>query len=371
MKNQEYTDKKVRILFVTRSFPPTVGGMENFSFGLYHGLQSRSNVSLVANDKSYFGLPLFFLRSTVYSLLFGWQYDIIYCNDVLTSITCILAKTIYRKPLISTIYGLDIMYLHKDAKKFLRRILCGIYTRLFNFSKKRVDQIVAISQGTANLGKINGIKSDIVISPGINAEDFVDISQKENYINKMNRRYGKKKRIIYLGRLVTRKGAYWFLKNVYSKLKNKYCFIIIGDGEEMELIKNYKATNLLKKVYILGKVSNIEKQELLLGGSVLIMPNLKSDNDFEGFGIVALEAFMCGTPALAANIDGIGDAVKDRSNGLLYKSGDVDDCLKKLEYLLSGNFDSTNISRYVSKHYDYKIIAKRYLDFFLKYVHEY
>jgi phosphatidylinositol alpha-1,6-mannosyltransferase len=47
------------------------------------------------------------------------------------------------------------------------------------------------------------------------------------------------------------------------------------------------------------------------------MPNVPVEDDMEGFGIVLLEAGQCGTPAVAAQLEGIQDVITDGVNGHL------------------------------------------------------
>jgi hypothetical protein len=47
------------------------------------------------------------------------------------------------------------------------------------------------------------------------------------------------------------------------------------------------------------------------------MPNIRVPGDAEGFGLVALEAVVCGTAVLAADLEGITEAIQHGKNGLL------------------------------------------------------
>jgi phosphatidylinositol alpha-1,6-mannosyltransferase len=47
------------------------------------------------------------------------------------------------------------------------------------------------------------------------------------------------------------------------------------------------------------------------------MPNVPVPGDMEGFGIVMLEAGLCGTPAIAARLEGIQDVITEGVNGHL------------------------------------------------------
>jgi glycosyltransferase involved in cell wall biosynthesis len=53
------------------------------------------------------------------------------------------------------------------------------------------------------------------------------------------------------------------------------------------------------------------------------MPNINVPGDIEGFGLVLLEASTCALPVVAADTEGIRDAVVDGKNGVLVPSGDA------------------------------------------------
>ncbi|MNY63359.1 D-inositol-3-phosphate glycosyltransferase [compost metagenome] len=47
------------------------------------------------------------------------------------------------------------------------------------------------------------------------------------------------------------------------------------------------------------------------------MPNIKVAGDMEGFGLVCLEASICGATVFASDIEGISDAIIHQKNGVL------------------------------------------------------
>jgi phosphatidylinositol alpha-1,6-mannosyltransferase len=58
------------------------------------------------------------------------------------------------------------------------------------------------------------------------------------------------------------------------------------------------------------------------------------DTNTEGFGIVFLEANACGKPVIGGNAGGVPDAIKNRYNGFLVDSNNIDQISEKVITLL-------------------------------------
>src|SRR5690606_17592950 len=65
-----------------------------------------------------------------------------------------------------------------------------------------------------------------------------------------------------------------------------------------------------------------------------VMPNIVVPGDVEGFGLVALEAASRGLPVVAADLEGIPEAIRDGRNGYLVPPEDVAAWTKTLHSLL-------------------------------------
>lgn len=63
---------------------------------------------------------------------------------------------------------------------------------------------------------------------------------------------------------------------------------------------------------------------------IFVMPARNIAGDFEGFGIVYLEANLAGKPVIAGRSGGVSDAVIDGLNGLLVDPENVNDLSKKI-----------------------------------------
>jgi phosphatidylinositol alpha-1,6-mannosyltransferase len=128
-----------------------------------------------------------------------------------------------------------------------------------------------------------------------------------------------------VGRLVPRKGVAWFVANVMPLLPNDVLCLVAGDGPDMKritsLIEQYRLGDSVK---LLGAISDLELADLYHGSDLFIMPNIPVANDMEGFGLVMVEAGLCGLPVVASEIEGISDVITEGVNGHLVASGDAD-----------------------------------------------
>lgn len=121
-----------------------------------------------------------------------------------------------------------------------------------------------------------------------------------------------------VGRHVTRKGFDWFVANVMPRVPASVHYWIAGDGPDTDRIRNaIRQNGLAPRVRMLGRISDADLTRLYRGSDLFIMPNVPVPGDMEGFGIVMLEAGLCGTPAIASRLEGIQDVITPGVNGHL------------------------------------------------------
>ena len=127
-----------------------------------------------------------------------------------------------------------------------------------------------------------------------------------------------------VGRLVPRKGVAWFVDNVMPSLPDDVRFLVAGEGPERARIEAaIDRHRLSDRVGLLGAVSDEDLQALYQGADLFMMPNVPVPGDMEGFGLVMVEAGLCGLPVVASGIEGIADVVTDGLNGHLVGTGDA------------------------------------------------
>jgi len=121
-----------------------------------------------------------------------------------------------------------------------------------------------------------------------------------------------------VGRHVERKGFDWFVEAVMPRLPESVHYWIAGDGPHTAHIRRaIEQNNLHGRVRLLGRIPNADLARLYRGADLFVMPNVPVEGDMEGFGVVLLEAAQCGTPAIAARLEGIQDVIEERENGHL------------------------------------------------------
>lgn len=128
-----------------------------------------------------------------------------------------------------------------------------------------------------------------------------------------------------VGRQVPRKGFAWFIEHVMPRLPENVHYWLAGDGPEGDNLRAaLEAQGLQQRVRLLGRVSEEDLLRLYRGADLFVMPNVPIPGDMEGFGVVMLEAGLCGLPAIAARLEGILDVITDGVNGHLIETGDAE-----------------------------------------------
>ncbi|MCX7025036.1 MAG: glycosyltransferase family 4 protein [Spirochaetes bacterium] len=303
----------MRILFITRKYPPIKGGMEKYSKELYEALSCKADVTLCANRRGNRVLPIFLATAAWRIIRDGRHYDVIHLGDGLLSVLIPVIRAFTRAAVTITVHGLDVTYGHP-----LYRL--AVVPRL-----RDADRVICISRNTRKLCIEKGIPDEriTVIPNGIDLED-VAARPAERPVA-LPGAAKDAKILCTVGRLVRRKGHEWFIRNVLPKLDDSYVYLMAGDGPERENLRLAIAeTGSGGKVFLLGTVDEGTKEWLLRVSRLFIMPNVPVRGDVEGFGLVLTEAASRGLMAIASELDGIPDAVIPGETGVLVPPGDAD-----------------------------------------------
>ena len=93
---------------------------------------------------------------------------------------------------------------------------------------------------------------------------------------------------------------------------------LIGDGPDRSTAEWLAhSLGIHDRIHFLGKQDRVS--ELLPLADLMLMPS-----EMESFGLAALEAMACQTPAIATRVGGVPELITDGVDGLLFPVGDVD-----------------------------------------------
>lgn len=124
--------------------------------------------------------------------------------------------------------------------------------------------------------------------------------------------------LLFAGRLVERKGCAWFIRNVLPLLPPDIRLEVAGtrwDEDESRVLDD-------PRVDFLGSLHGNALIDAYRRALCVVVPNIRvASGEYEGFGLVAPEAAAAGGVVLAANCDGLVDAVIDGETGLLVETG--------------------------------------------------
>jgi phosphatidylinositol alpha-1,6-mannosyltransferase len=217
-----------------------------------------------------------------------------------------LVARLFRIPCSITLHGLDVVY---DR---------GVYPLWRRVFLRGFDAYIAISQATRDAALRVGIPAERVHVIGIGIDVAPEVAQSTMRDPSI---------ILFVGRLVRRKGLAWFVAEVLPTLALRYNdlkLVVLGDGPERAAIAEVAMSHkVADRIIWLGKRSDAEKAHWFAKAGVCVMPNIIIRGDMEGFGIVALEAAAAGCPVVAADLEGLRDAVTDGESGALVRPGDA------------------------------------------------
>ncbi len=265
-----------------------------------------------AVDRITRGLSNIFL-SFLYLLFGAWamarltkirKFDIVHIHWPFPHIVFgILGKKFGRARLFSSFYGVEIRWLKKKSPVLLRP---------FSILVNKSDKVTAISTHTAHeLAGVVRMPIEIIPFSAAMAERRGTAAAKNE--------------IIFVGRLVERKGVKYLIEAFHRVCKSvPHQLVIIGDGpERLKLETIVSKLGIENRVKFTGMISDDMLNQYYRSCSFLVLPAVyDKKGDTEGLGVVLLEAMSYRKPVIASRVGGITDIVVDGENGLLVPPAD-------------------------------------------------
>ena len=304
-----------------------LGGMQRVAVDLHDSLAKHSGAEVRAlvlrsswNERG-FRTPLFLARALreIRKLARAKEIDAVLFSSMLTATLSVPLRELLRRNRIvaaAIVNGLDATTPTWPYPLLVRRTF------------QALDIVMPISRATGDACIARGLDPQKckVISLGIRTDRFEAMADRAKARASLSLPRANPRLILCsVGRLVPRKGVAWFVSSVMPLLPDDVVFLVAGDGPDRSKIEAAIAERgLASNVKLLGSISDAELANLYNGADLFVMPNVPVANDMEGFGLVMLEAGLCGLPTIASDIEGITDVISEGHNGHLVPSMDAE-----------------------------------------------
>jgi len=314
----------LRILIATFDPPENVGGVEGRAAAYSRGLVKENHfVELIAlaphydySQTNFQGVTLHkypsssrhafrSFRSAVGEMSANSIDSVFLLSGALTLfglLTLLFARMTGRRSLIF-LYGKDILGARSNRLEGILLILAS------HLSLK----VAVNSKFTASLLPASLAKKTGVLYPGVDPAVASGISggvQDSGHL----------KTILFVGRLVVRKGADDLIR-AFSDLdgeNGEARLEIVGDGPEMNHLQELaRELGVTGRTRFFGTLTGQRLYERFSNAYVFVMPSKTTKDDVEGFGTVFLEAGLFGKPSIGTRSGGIPEAIRDEETGIL------------------------------------------------------
>jgi len=351
----------MKILIITLEYPPQIGGISTHTLNLAEQIQSSSDVVVWApkqkddalfdsqhNWKVYRGKPyanFFWPRwlkwyFQIKKIVKNEKIDLLVVQHALPGgyIGYLILKSL-KKPYIIIFHGSDLEMALKNKIRQLK-LVC-----------KHAKKIIVSSEFLRNklLSKISDI-NNVYICPPVPGNNFL-IEPDKNELTSLKSKLALegKKIIISVGRFDEGKGYPRLIKamvNISKKIPN-VVLLLVGDGPKknyiIELIKKLNLENIVRYI---GVIPNCELSKYYYISDLFVLLSHRDENHEEGWGLVFLEAGICGLPVVAGNVGGVSEAVEHGQSGFLVDSNFENITVNAISDLLQNNDKRLEMGRY-------------------------
>lgn len=283
--------------------------------GNIYSLSKNLKISWAGNRMS---IPLTADRRKIKKIMGSVKFDVLHVQVPYSPFMSQLVINQSRPAtaVVGTVHVFPSSWLSLAGSKLLRQI--------YGKSLKRFDLMLGVSSAVQLYAK-KAFRVDAQISPNVIDLSVFKIGSK--------RRPGQIRRIVFLGRLVERKGCEYLLRAF--KLTEKQLpdtnVIVAGDGpDRKKLEKLSRSLGINHKTVFLGRVSEKQKVNILAGADIACFPSLYG----ESFGIVLIEAMAAGAQVVLGGNNPGYSSVLGRQKELLIDPRDEAAFAARLRKLL-------------------------------------
>jgi glycosyltransferase involved in cell wall biosynthesis len=317
------------LLFITRKWPPGVGGMEIYSREIARELGRLCETKVLALPGRPDGQPPNALALIAFVTRCAWhllrnsnEYDFVLLGDLVLAPLALFCRRSSRKVRIGVaLHGSDVAY---HVREGIRPRFYRAYLLLIVLLRRTIGVLIANSEATARQAALIGLTGARVVPLAVRLPPPMEPAP-------------VRPQILFVGRIMPFKGAGWFADEVLPALPGDIRLLVAGtawdDSEVARLARN-------ERVDLLGPVFGPELRELRATSICVIVPNIPlGGRIFEGFGLVALEGAADGGIVLASNLHGLSSAIIDGETGFLLPPEDKQAWQRQIQSIMSWSIE--------------------------------
>lgn len=256
-------------------------------------------------------------------------------------------------PMVTTLHGTDITLVGSHP----------FYKPAVTFSINNSDAVTSVSQSLKDdTLRLFNIKKEIEVVP-----NFIDTKKYENLYSDCERELiaSKNEKIITHISNIRKVKRVDDVIEIFDRIQKELPakLVIVGDGPEKESLENLcKKKGIDEKVLFVGNSHEVDK--ILCFSDLFILPS-----EHESFGLVALEAMVCGVPVISSNAGGLPEVNIHGESGYLSNVGNVDEMAKNALKILV-NSDTHQLFKRKAKEnaqrFETKLIVPLYEEIYKK-----
>lgn len=303
----------MRILHISKYYPPYRGGIEDICFSFVQFLKSEYEEKVVCfNDSCHSILSdvdgvevmragtLCEFASQPLSLSFFFilrKYIRTFAPEVIHLHLPNPLACMYLLCLLPTKTKL-VLHWHSDivAQKYLYKLFNSIEKAIL----KRADKIIVTSpQYLEHSCPLSSYKEKAIIIPNVISTDKMRLNVCEDVVKQLKNQYRDKPIVFFMGRHVPYKGIEYLIEA--EKYISSECVVLIaGSGPSTEGLKK---TAHSERIKFIGKIPDKEINAYMGAASVFAFPSITKN---EAFGVALAEAMYCKVPPVTFTIEGSG-----------------------------------------------------------------
>jgi glycosyltransferase involved in cell wall biosynthesis len=183
---------------------------------------------------------------------------------------------------------------------------------------RRAAACIAVSNAEVPHYRAAGVAAERVrvIPNGIRLDEYASLPEPGTFRRALG--IGDAPLLVFLGKITPRKGVD-VLVRAMAHLPRDVQLAIVGNFmmPEQPIVDLVKSLGLAKRVHFPGLLLGYEKNAAYVDADVVAYPSID-----EIFGLVVVEALMCGSPVVVCDDSGCGEVVRAADGGLVVPYGD-------------------------------------------------